>query len=578
MNAMIDATPRKSLTILIVQLGEVEEVFRSLMAVKAVHHLYPETRFQFLVRPSCAAPLQRVEWIDAVIPLPLIEVADDAVKTVALWVNQVIDRQVDILLNWTWSKPHLRMSSIVTTLLPATVKFGNHVRNDFTIGGFDAWSIYREAWLRDQTIDQDIHHTDIITTQLLTAMQIHAGEPEGGASASSVTSRYFFKVPVGNALPKIVSKWIAVHPDSLNDRYEEVVEMILRRHPDHGVVILNDSPIGTDSGIPLDHPRVMNLSGQLNFDQLIAVMVSCSWLIAGRAPIVDLANLINVRTLYWIESQPSITGESNAKWTEVGPYGNGNIALRFAGDFEPEVFYSTWAYCQSEWSHKGSLSLAEHFENHGVSSRAKGIEIYKSRIRSPQEGGGVTYENLLTAETTFEEWMFRLRGQVARSWFCGWIPPVDQEMERLRLNPELIKRIRQVRDSLSLIEQVCQQGKSVSKELADLSQKIRNPKIMAAEDREAIDAHGKKLLELEALISRVVNVERELRGFLVWYQYLMHNLRGDTLREMAMETHHSFELLEEGIQLVTVYVVKALDKAKPKAVSISENVSTFQEQ
>jgi hypothetical protein len=173
--------------------------------------------------------------------------------------------------------------------------------------------------------------------------------------------------------------------------------------------------------------------------------------------------------------------------------------------------------------------------------------------------------------------MFRLRGQVARSWFCGWIPPIEQEIERLRLNPELIRRIRQVRESLTLIEQVTDQGKTVSKELGAVATRIRNPRIMSADDREAIDAHGKKLLEIEALISRVVNVERELRAFLVWYQHLMHNLNGDTLVEMANETHHAFDLMGEGIHLVNACVNRALEKAKPKAITISEDVTTFQE-
>ena len=51
MSAILDVTPRKKPSILIVQLGEIEEVFRSLMAVKAVKQLYPETKIHFLVRP-----------------------------------------------------------------------------------------------------------------------------------------------------------------------------------------------------------------------------------------------------------------------------------------------------------------------------------------------------------------------------------------------------------------------------------------------------------------------------------------------------------------------------------------------
>lgn len=577
MSAVLDVTPRKQLSVLIVQLGEIEEVFRSLMAVKAVKQLYPETKFQFVVRHSHDVPLRRLDWIDGIIEIPVIEANEDPLKKVAGWVNQVIDQSFDILCNWTYSKRHQRMSSILATLIPAAVKFGNHVRNDFTEGGFDAWSIYREAWLRDQTIDQDIHHTDIITTQLLTALQVHSGDPTDDSSSSNVTSRYFFKTDNKVQFPKTASKWIAVHPDSLNARYEEVIEMILRRHPDHGVVVLNETALGDDSGIPVDHPRVLNLSGKLDFDSLVTALTGSAWLIAGRAPIVDLANLLNVRILYWIEAHPRITGEALGKWTETGPYGNGNIAVRFAEDFQPEVFYAIWSYAQSEWFHKGTMNLATHFENIGVTGLAGAIEVYKSRIRSAQEGGGVSFEPVIESDTTFENWMFRLRGQVARSWFCGWIPPMDSEVEKLKLNPALIKRSREIRESLHIIEQVCTEGKEVSKGLHQVALQIRNPKIMPVEDREAIDSYGKKLIELEGLISRVVQVEKELRCFLVWYQQLMHNLNGETLDQMANETYQAFDLLSDGIVLVGAYVERVLQKAKPKAITLSENVSPLEE-
>jgi hypothetical protein len=208
MSAALDVTPRKQLSILIVQLGEIEEIFRSLMAVKAVSHLYPEMKFHFIVRPEHSAPLHRLDWISSVIEIPHVE-AEQSAKAIAKWVDLVLTQNYDLLANWTFSPRYSRMAAIVTTLIPAVIKFGNHLRNDSVIASFDAWSIYREAWLRQPLIDQDIHHTDVITTQLLTALQIHAGEPLIDSSSSVVTSRYFFKVPTNDLLPKTAAKWIA---------------------------------------------------------------------------------------------------------------------------------------------------------------------------------------------------------------------------------------------------------------------------------------------------------------------------------------------------------------------------------
>ena len=89
---------------------------------------------------------------------------------------------------------------------------------------------------------------------------------------------------------------------------------------------------------------------------------------------------------------------------------------------------------------------------------------------------------------------------------------------------------------------------------------------MTVEDRDAIETSGKKLLEVEALFSRVVQVEPELRCLLKWYQQLIHNLEGTTVAAMAKETVHAFDLVSEGVELLNMYTKKTLEIAKPKAV------------
>ena len=559
-----EPTLRKKFSILIIQLGGVDEVFRSLMALKAIKHLYPEMSLHVIVRKDVSAPVKRIEWLSSVIETPSFKEGEDPVKKVAVWIDQVIHEQYDILTNWTQSNRYARMAAITATLIPAIIKFGDYLREDLSFGSYDAWSMYRQAWMRTP-IEQDIHVIDVITTQLLTALQIHAGDPHPDASSLAVTSKYFFKVVPENhsstwlARPKNL-KWIAVHSRSVGERGSELVAMILKRHPDAGIVMVGETPCDWDTE---SNPRIINFTGNLHFDSLVQVLSQCVWMISGPGAIVDLASLINLRVLYLNSPQDS----HSLKWTESGPYGNGHIALTFGDSFLPEVTYATWSYFFSEWFHKNSFDIKTHFSNLGFADAIDQVQIYRSRIRPGNEGGGVCYENIFATPLNFETWMFRMRGQMARAWFCGWLPNVDLEIAKVKANPELMKRIRVAKDSVKVMSKLCLEGHAQADQLRITSDSIKTPHLMSIEDRDQIEEHGRKLLEIEALMSRVVQVEPELDCFVKWYQQMMHNATGETIGQMAKETMHAFELVNEGLDLIAIYAQKTLELGKPKAVA-----------
>jgi hypothetical protein len=166
---------------------------------------------------------------------------------------------------------------------------------------------------------------------------------------------------------------------------------------------------------------------------------------------------------------------------------------------------------------------------------------------------------------------------MARAWFCGWLPSIDQEVAKLNLSPALIKRIRSVNDSILMIEKLALQGRSTAVELSQVAQRNKSGYLMSIEDRDLIEDYGKKLLEVEALISRVTQVEPELRCLLKWYQQMMHNLEATTVAGMAKETVHAFDLMGEGVDLLTAYTRKTLDVAKPKAVTTNVRAIKAQE-
>jgi hypothetical protein len=556
----------RPLELLIVQLGTLSEVLRSLMALKAVKQLYPATRVRMLVRSENLEPVSRVEWIEETLTLPRGLSRETAIQNVATWLGTVVERRFDILANWTGKGPSSKMSAIATTLIPAIVKLGDHLREDMSQGSYDAWSMYRHAWSQGG-VEQDIHETDLVTTQLLTALQIHAGEPSQDAGNHQVTSRYFFKTVsldtpgVWTSRPKGL-KWIAVSAASAPGRVSEWMERVLRRNPDYGMVVVGAGEI---RDLP-DSPRIIRLADDSGWDALLTVFSQCSWLCAGSDPMVDLASLVNLRVFF---SAGSESREFGLKWAETGPYGNGHVVLVSSSDWDPDAAYATWSYFQSEWFHKNSLTVQGHFDHLGCNRQLESVQIYKSRIRPSSEGGGVCYEQTAGAIQEFESWIYRVRGQMARAWFCGWLPALEQEAARLTLSPSLIKRIRSLQDSVQVISQIVQGACGTARELETLASRNRSGHLMSVEDREAIEICGKKLLEMEALIGRVTRIEPELECLLKWYRQRVHNLSSQTLSGMAKETLQALDLMVEGMDLLNAWTSKTLELARPRAVEIA---------
>jgi hypothetical protein len=555
--------PVRPLELLIVQLGSLSEVLRSLMALKAVKQLYPAIRVRMLVGPEGIEPVSRIEWIEEVLTLPRGITRENAIQSVASWLGSVVERKFDILANWTGNGKASKMAAIASTLIPAIVKLGDHLREDSSQGSYDAWSMYRHAWSQGG-VEQDIHETDLVTTQLLTALQIHAGEPSQDAGSQQVTSRYFFKA-VSLDMPENWTqrpkglKWIAISASSAPARMSEWMERVLRRNPDYGMVVVGPGEI---RDLP-DSPRVVTLTGTIGWDAILNVFSQCSWLCAGSDSLVDLASLVNLRV--FCSTGPEAR-EFGLKWAETGPYGNGHVILASSKEWDPEAAYAVWSYYQSEWFHKNSLTLQGHFDHLGCNRQLDSIQVYKSRIRPSNEGGGVCYEQTAGVVREFEAWIYRVRGQMARAWFCGWLPALDEEAGKLTLSPTLIKRIRGLQESVQVVAQVVGGACVTARELESLASRNRVGHLMSVEDREAIETCGKKLLEMESLIGRVTRVEPELECLLKWYRQRIHNLESQSLSGMAKETLQALDLMIEGMDLLNAWTSKTLELARPRSV------------
>ena len=167
---------------LVIQLARLGDTLQSLMALKAAKQLYPQLEIHFLARERFASAARRVPWIEEVITLPTDDLLGPVVRGeaaerqallgLAQWLSPLIEEPWDLLMNWSYSDA----SSYLTAMIPATVKLGYTRAKDQAFSCSDGWSHYMQAIVQGR-VDQNIHLTDILTTQLLTALQIHVGDP-----------------------------------------------------------------------------------------------------------------------------------------------------------------------------------------------------------------------------------------------------------------------------------------------------------------------------------------------------------------------------------------------------------------
>ena len=207
----------KPIRCLVIQLTRLGDTLQSLMALRAAKQLYPNLEIHFVARERFAAAAKRVPWIKKVVTLPTEQILApvltgektelQALSDVARWVGPLVKEPWDMVVNWSYSEA----SSFLTGLLPARVKLGYSRRRDTTFAAADGWSHYIQAIVQNG-LSQNIHLTDIFTTQLLTALQIHFGEPMNDGNAP-VTSKNFFELEIGEKEGKWRDrsrKWVAI--------------------------------------------------------------------------------------------------------------------------------------------------------------------------------------------------------------------------------------------------------------------------------------------------------------------------------------------------------------------------------
>ncbi len=593
------AEARRPVRILVIQLARLGDTIQSLMALRAAKHLYPELEIHVVARKRFAAAIERISWIESVTSLdtdallgPILTHEKServGLSELARWLAPLVGKTWDMVFNWTYSEA----SSYLAAVLPARVKLGYSRRKDFSQSVTDGWSHYIQAVVQGD-VSQNIHLTDVLTTQLLTALQIHAGDPIEENDAQ-VTSKSFFDLAprVLDCLRDPARKMIGIQLGAARasktwspENWAKVASYVLKRHPETSLVLLGSeseeslsnrflSALRASSG-DLEE-RVHTFVGKSDFDSWATIVGRCQWLFAGDTAAIHLASVLGTRVLN--------VSVGPVKWAETGPYGNGHYIISAAAEcaacasdtsdpashacharVSPEGVYTAWSYASGEWSHRRQFALDAHYAQQGFSGDLAGSLVHRSRIRTPDEGGGVTYEPLIHRPIQERDWMAQVMGHVARAWYCGWVPAIGSELRRDTVNPALVRYLRKLDQSAEVLAKICDEAKSTAARLHRRSSSLPSDRVMRVGDRDDLREMGHKLQELEKLMERVISAEPSLAGFAHMSKVLMHNLPGVHLADLGRETAESYTQLSQGIALVRDWVKHTLSLARPVAI------------
>ena len=592
---------------LVIQLARMGDTLQSLMALRAAKQLYPQLEIHFLARERFSTAVKKVPWIKEVITLPTDQLLSPAIRgeknetqslaDLARWLGPIIKDPWDLIINWSFSEA----SSYLTALIPARIKLGYTRREDLSFVAADGWSHYVQAIIQG-AIGQNIHLTDILTTQLLTALQIHIGDPLAEGNAP-VTSKGFFSLTLGESEVQSISlnpskKWISVQLGSSQkhkiwsaSHWATLIQYFIKKNPDYAVCLLGgtedinhaQSIMNEVTSNSRNTSTLLNLTGKTNFDMWASVISRSQWLISGDTAAIHLASVLGTRIL-----DLSI---GPVRHNETGPYGNGHYVMSSALNCEacqeetsqkehicgtsllPEAVYGVWSYGQNEWAHRRQMSVEEHFQCLGWQNFLSDVNIYRSRIRSTQDGGGVVFDLMTTKALQLNEWTARVTGHIARMWYCGWTPSIGNELTRETITPSLIQKLRELQESSEVLSKICEQASRTAMNLNQKSSNLKSEKIMEIKERNEIQDLAKILHDLEGLMDQISKTHSPLMTFSQMSKVLMHNLRGSQLSELGKETSDCYKQIIDGIEMFKKWIKFTLDLAKPMALKSSKVVS-----
>ncbi len=557
---------------LVVQLGRGSDVLETLLALRATQQLYPRMEITLVCRENFADLAREADWLREVVALPLLEKSENIKEMMgpaARWISPLIQSESwDMIVNWSYSEA----SSYLTALLPAKLKLGYTRRKDLDFSSGDAWSQFIHGAVQE-SLDPGIHFTDMITTQLLTALQVQFGEP-ADAGNQSVTGRDFFnRLPIsGDPILDPSRIWIGLQIDSnyKSSEWSRLIKLVLERHPEVQIVLLGDKHqreltrevSQTCHHQGMDPRRIVSLVGETDAELWIDVLGQCRWVITCSPLPAHLASLLGTRVL-------QISNLKDPSWIQAA-YGNQHLLISTTDEkvpVAPEAVYAAWSFGQYEKIHPEFWSFSKHLDRLGFSSLTEWTELKRSSIRPSDEGGGVSYDSEFERPMTTHEWVSLVHAQIARQWYCGWNPPVGSELRRSRINGPLMQDLRALDESSGVLARVLGEAARTAEQFHTKSTKLKSEKLMSLSDKQELETLGRRLLELQKLVERLAAADQNLALFSSMLKVMMHNLAGDQISEISKETLLSYRQLEQGALLMRNWIQHTLRLSRPAVVA-----------
>jgi ADP-heptose:LPS heptosyltransferase len=602
--------------ILVLQLARIGDTLQSLMALRAAKQLYPQLEIHIVARKKFSGAARQCAWIHQVHELPTEEIVGpilDFMRThrveahqidfrttlgpLATWISPLVDEPWPILLNWTYSDASAWLAGII----PAIAKYGYIRREDQSAAAPDGWSHFVQAVVQQKT-PQNIHLTDILTTQLLTALQLHVGDPAQEAGARESMSARFFNLPKssleaireeGRPWKDPSRKWISFQLGAAHaaktwtpENWGQLAVRLLSRHPDSNLILLGggeqDRAVASDildalKANGLEEGHVLSLIDQTDFTTWASVVMRSQWVFSGDTSVVHLASVLGTRVIN-LSIGP-------VRHQETGPYGNGHFVIQpditcaacgghapstehaCRSAITPDLAYAVWSYGASEWAHRREISFEDHLVQIGMSGMDAGTRVYRSRIRLTDEGGGVSYELIQKNRSVrFEDWSAAVNGHIARAWYCGWTPQLTQEFDRSRLSAELLRDLRKVSESVEVLQKICEEARRTAQQIQREASRTKSQKVMRVEDKSKLQELALKLSEIEKLLERLVKAQPCLSLFLATSRVMTHNLRGNEVEDLGRQTAQSWDQLLTGARIWKEWISHTLNITRPRAV------------
>jgi len=586
-NARLTVVKPHAKTCLVVQLSCLGDVLQTLMSIKACKQLYPNVDYSLIVKSEYYDLIKETKWIKNIIPLSVSEFKESyknsnekksVISKLAKWTLPNVQERWDFVVNWTFNDS----SSYLASIFPAQVRLGYFRNEDQLLLMEDGWSYYINSVVQSN-IEQNIHMTDIFTTQLLTAFQIHIGSPKK-ADNVAVSSKCFFSDSYDFEFQSQYrnNEWITIALDTKDNdnQYDEnywitFISKVLSRHNELNIFIVGSDKSSDmanklkveieKSGVKSDLVRFF--VGNHHHKNWISSLSLSQWLISNDSFFVHLASVLSTRVVCFSDK----TGLH-----QISAYGTGNFLIKKQTKHNKTEFssvvYATWSYGYSEWSHKHKKSLKDHFSQLGYLKFTEGLKIYRSHIRDASLGGGLDYEQMIEKSFSLEDLMKMIIGQVARKWFCGWAPPVGGGISSDLFTNKLIASLRELKESLFVLKKISIKSENICIEFKKRSSSIKKPYLMKTEDKNKILKLNDDLNQIEKLFYRTVQLHPELLFLLNSLKAFLHGPATEDLNEAVDKSLRAYQMTTEAIDVVEKWVNYSLDINKPKKVDLSNVV------